>query len=94
MGLEWFPFLWNRKLALAYCIDAFSAANRKSTSPENALAPLVLREVSAKIIEPAAASNDGLVTYGDIWNAFSPNIPWEEHETLRIVADSLARVIH
>src|SRR6266508_2603362 len=34
---ERFPFPRNRKRALSYCIDAFSAANRKSTSPENAI---------------------------------------------------------
>jgi poly(hydroxyalkanoate) depolymerase family esterase len=35
-GQERFPFLRNRKLALGYRVDAFSTANRKSTSPENA----------------------------------------------------------
>ncbi len=53
-----------------------------------------VREVAAKIIELAALTDDGLVTYGDIWNAFRPGIPWEGHKTLRIVADSLSRVIH
>ena len=33
------------------------------------------------------------MTYGEIWNVFRPNIPWEGHKTLRIVADSLERVI-
>jgi hypothetical protein len=36
--LERFSFLRNRKAALAYCIDAFSTANRKFISPGNALA--------------------------------------------------------
>jgi hypothetical protein len=53
-----------------------------------------VREVAAKIIELAAKSEDGLTTYGDIWNAFRPGVPWEGHKTLRIVADSLYRVIH
>ncbi len=56
--------------------------------------PFGVREVAAKIIELAALSNDGLVTYGDIWNAFRPNVPWEAHKTLRIVSDSLSRVIY
>lgn len=55
--------------------------------------PFGVREVAAKIIELAAASEDGLVTYGEIWKAFSPNVAWEGHRTLRIVADSLERVI-
>jgi hypothetical protein len=33
-----------------------------------------VREVAAKIVELAALSADGLVTYGDIWNAFRPGI--------------------
>jgi hypothetical protein len=48
-----------------------------------------VREVAAKIIELAATSKDGLVTYGELWNAFSPNSPWEGHKNLRIVANSL-----
>jgi hypothetical protein len=53
-----------------------------------------VREVAAKIIELAALSDDGLVTYGDIWKAFRPDTPWEGHKTRRIVSDSLYRVIH
>jgi hypothetical protein len=53
-----------------------------------------VREVAAKIIELATESSDGLVTYGDLWKAFCPNTPWEGHKTLRVVADSLGRVIH
>jgi hypothetical protein len=53
-----------------------------------------VREVAAKIVELAARSDDGLVTYGDIWKAFCPNIPWEGHKTLRIVANSLGKVIY
>ena len=56
--------------------------------------PFGVREVAAKIIELAAASKDGLVTYGELWNAFSPNSPWEGHKNLRIVANSLYRVIY
>ena len=53
-----------------------------------------MREVAAKIIELAATSKDGLVTYGELWKAFSPNSPWEGHKNLRIVANSLYRVIY
>lgn len=56
--------------------------------------PFGVREVAAKIIELANSTNDGLLTYGDIWSAFRPNLPWEGHNTLRIVADSLGRVVH
>jgi hypothetical protein len=56
--------------------------------------PFGVREVAAKIIELAAESRDGLLTYGDIWNAFRPGIPWEGHHSQKIVADSLGRVIH
>lgn len=52
------------------------------------------REVAAKIIELANKSSDGLCTYGSIWSAFRPDAPWEGHKTLRIVADSLGRVIY
>jgi hypothetical protein len=55
--------------------------------------PFRVREVAVKIIELARGSKDGLVTYGEIWNTFSPNTPWQGHKNLRIVADSLARVI-
>jgi hypothetical protein len=56
--------------------------------------PFGVREVAGKIIELGGASDDGLVTYGDIWNAFRPNSPWEGHKTLRIVANTLGRVIY
>jgi len=56
--------------------------------------PFGVREVAAKIVELARLSDDGFVTYGDIWKAFRPDVPWEGHKTLRIVADSLCSVIH
>lgn len=55
--------------------------------------PFGVREVAAKIVELAQASHDGLVTYGEIWHAFRPNDPWQGHTNLRIVSDSLDRVI-
>ena len=47
IGLKRFPFLRNRKRALAYSFDAFSTANRKSTSPENAMVFAAVLAVSA-----------------------------------------------
>ena len=52
-----------------------------------------VREVAAQILEHAAASGDGLVTYGEIWSAFCPDTPWTGHKSLRTVSNSLARVI-
>jgi hypothetical protein len=90
-------------------LDRFEASYRRANRTEGgkySLSEILLekrrrkpsefgvREVAAKIIELAALSADGLVTYGDIWNAFRPGMPWEGHKTLRIVADSLYRVIH
>src|SRR5437764_4017879 len=90
-------------------LDRFEASYRRANRTEGgkySLSEILLekrrrtpsafgvREVAAKIIELAALSDDGLVTYGDIWNAFRAGVPWEGHKTLRIVADSLSRVIH
>jgi hypothetical protein len=55
--------------------------------------PFGVRDVAAKIVELAAASPDGLVTYGEIWSAFRPNVAWQGNNSLRIVSSSLARVI-
>ena len=52
-----------------------------------------VREVAAKIIELAAASEDGLVAYSDIWSAFRTD-PWTGHKSLTIISDALDRVIH
>jgi hypothetical protein len=90
-------------------LDRFEASYRRANKAEGgkySLSEILLekrrrkpsafgvREVAAKIIELAKLSDDGLITYGDIWNAFRPGVPWEGHKTLRIVADSLYRVIH
>jgi hypothetical protein len=90
-------------------LDRFEAAYRRANKTEGgkySLSEILLekkrrkpsafgvRDVAAKIVELAAASDDGFVTYGDIWNAFRPDTPWEGHKTLRIVADSLGRVIY
>jgi hypothetical protein len=52
-----------------------------------------VREVAAKIIELAAASEDGLVAYSDIWSAFRAD-PWTGHKSLTIISDALDRVIY
>jgi hypothetical protein len=52
-----------------------------------------VREVAAKIIELAAASEDGLVTYSDLWSAFRGD-PWTGHKSLKIISNSLDRVIY
>ena len=55
--------------------------------------PFGVRDVAAKIVELAAASPDGLVTYGEIWSAFRPHVAWKGNNSLRMVSNSLARVI-
>jgi hypothetical protein len=52
-----------------------------------------VHELAAKIIELAALSEDGLVTYSDLWNAFRSD-PWIGHKSLKIMANSLERVIY
>jgi hypothetical protein len=52
-----------------------------------------VRELAVKIIELATLSEDGLVTYSDLWNAFRPD-RWTGHKSLAIMSDSLDRVIH
>lgn len=51
------------------------------------------RDVAQTIIEKSRSSPDGLVSYGEIWNAFLPDRPWEANNSRRIVADALFRVI-
>jgi hypothetical protein len=55
--------------------------------------PFGTREVAAKILELAGNSNDGFVTYGELWRAFRPDSPWLGHGTQQIVARSLFRMI-
>jgi hypothetical protein len=51
------------------------------------------RELAAKIIELAALSEDGLVSYSDLWSAFRSDT-WTGHKSLKIMSDGLDRVIH
>src|ERR1700675_1560273 len=55
--------------------------------------PFGTREVAAKILELARQSNDGFLTYGELWRSFRPDSPWSGHGTQQIVAQSLFRVI-
>src|ERR1700687_4789613 len=55
--------------------------------------PFGTREVAAKIVELARESNDGFLTYGELWRSFRPDLPWSGHGTQQIVAQSLFRVI-
>jgi len=55
--------------------------------------PFGTREVAAKIVELARQSNDGFLTYGELWHSFRPDLPWSGHATQQIVAQSLFRVI-
>src|SRR5882672_12951929 len=61
-GLKRFPFLRNRKRAPAYCVDAFSAANRKSTSPKNAMLVGAVLLGLAALTSPAIAETIPLPT--------------------------------
>ena len=45
-------------------------------------------ETARKIIELAAQSKDGLVTYGDLWKAFCPGVQWKANYSRRVVADA------
>ena len=55
--------------------------------------PFGTREVAVKIVELARQSNDGFLTYGELWRSFRPGLPWSGHGTQQIVAQSLFRVI-
>jgi hypothetical protein len=55
--------------------------------------PFGPREVAAKILELSANSSDGLITYGDLWNALKPGQPWTGHASLTILSNSLSRTI-
>jgi hypothetical protein len=55
--------------------------------------PFGTRELAAKILESSRASNDGFVTYGELWQSFRPHSPWSGHATQQIVANGLTRVL-
>jgi|TARA_Y100000815_G_scaffold275646_1_gene315577 hypothetical protein len=49
-------------------------------------------ETAQKIIELVAASESGVTTYLDIWDAFRPGQPWEAHKSRQEVTNALDRV--
>jgi hypothetical protein len=49
--------------------------------------------VARSILEQSRASPDGLVTNGELWNAFNPDTPWSGHGTQSTVKNSLGRVV-
>ncbi len=55
--------------------------------------PFGAREVAAKILELSAKSDDGLITYVDLWNALRPTERWKGHGSLKILSNALSRTI-
>jgi len=51
-------------------------------------------EVYKVICEKSAASEDGLVAYLDIWQAFFPDTPWSGNNPRRIIGKALGGVIY
>lgn len=56
--------------------------------------PFGVRQLAAKIKELGSISNDGLVTYGQIWKEFRPGIPWKANYSRRVVGQALGTVIY
>jgi hypothetical protein len=55
--------------------------------------PFGTREVAAKILELSRQSDDGVLTYGELWKSFRPDSPWVGYSTQQIVGQSLRRVV-
>jgi hypothetical protein len=55
--------------------------------------PFGVRETAVKILELAAASGDGLTTYGELWSAFRPNEAWKGNASVSVMSKALDRVI-
>jgi hypothetical protein len=47
------------------------------------------REVAEKIVKLSKTSQDGLVTYKELFNSFYPDKHWQGHGSLRVVAKML-----
>jgi hypothetical protein len=52
------------------------------------------RDVAKFIIERSNQSDDGFVTYLDIWKHFKPQEPWHGHKSLREIMNVLGAVVH
>lgn len=50
-------------------------------------------EVARRIMAGAKASDDGRVTYLEIWQAFRPGEEWKGNASVKIVGGSLGRVV-
>src|SRR2546421_11576324 len=89
-------------------LESFAANYRRSKRTEGGLyslseilleqhrrspSPFGTREVAAKILELARQSDDGFLTYGELWRSFCPDSPWSGHGTQQTIAQSLYRVI-
>lgn len=51
------------------------------------------RKVSSRIIELARGSEDGLVTYGELWQDFHPGATWRGNADQQVIGNALARVV-
>jgi hypothetical protein len=51
------------------------------------------REVAAKILELSRQSNDGFLTYEELWWSFLPDFSWSGNSSQKFVTQSLFRVI-
>lgn len=51
-------------------------------------------EVYRVICEKSAASADGLVTYGEIWQYFFPDTPWSGNNPRKVIGKALGGVIY
>jgi hypothetical protein len=71
----------------------YSLAELKLEQLRRVHSPLPHVEVARKIVELAEQSEDGLITYRDIWEAFRPGEPWRWPVSNNSVNPSLARVV-
>lgn len=51
------------------------------------------RKVASRIIELARDSDDGLVTYGELWQDFHPGEVWRGNADQQVIGNALARVV-
>lgn len=49
--------------------------------------------LAKRIVELARQSEDGLVTYGELWHFFNPNQEWKGNATQQVLANALGRVV-
>ena len=71
----------------------YSLAELKMEQLRRVQSPLPYVEVARTIVELATKSDDGLITYRDIWDAFRPGEPWRWPVSNNTVNPSLQRVV-